>query len=273
MGESEAHIVVFDTETTGLKPVDQHRIIELTCQRGLEDGSPLQTWRIKPDVPISPGAQAIHGISAEDLADCPSFSDVADEIWGWLEPATVIVGYNVAFDIAFLESEFGRAGRDVDLATGRTIVDPFKLWQAMEPRSLVAAHGRFAPTGSHAFDRPHSAEEDVRATARVLTGMVKAFDLESESWNGLAGKCFPPHWIGPSRHIQWQSRVAVIGFGKHEGEPVFPLAKRNPGYISWMRDGDFPRHVRSVAHGALTMDSEDAFHTRLREFYPPPSDS
>lgn len=272
MADSDSHIVVFDTETTGLKPVDQHRIIELTCQQGLQDGDPIRTWRIKPGVPISPGAQAVHGISAEDLADCPSFADIADEVWEWLEPATILVGYNVGFDISFLESEFERAGRRVDLASGRTIVDPFKLWQAMEPRSLIAAHGRFAGDAGN-FDRPHSAEEDVRATARVLNGMVKAFELENESWSAVAQKCFPPHWIGPSRHIQWNGSVAIIGFGKHEGEPVFDLAKRNPGYISWMRDGDFPRHVRSVAHGALTTENEDAFHARLREFYPPPSDS
>src|SRR5437762_2568268 len=78
MGSEDRRIIVFDVETTGTdKRRDQ--VIELCVQLGLE-GGPSQTWRIKPDVSIHPGAQAVHGISAEDLEFCPRFGQVAAAI-------------------------------------------------------------------------------------------------------------------------------------------------------------------------------------------------
>jgi len=67
-------ILIFDTETTGTGK-DRDQIIELSIQQGLTDDSPQKTWRIKPNVPISPGAQRVHGITMEDLVDCPPFRD------------------------------------------------------------------------------------------------------------------------------------------------------------------------------------------------------
>jgi len=63
----ERPIIVFDVETTG---TDNRRdqVIELCVQFGVDPGSPSETWRIKPSVEISPGAQEVHGISMEDLA-------------------------------------------------------------------------------------------------------------------------------------------------------------------------------------------------------------
>src|SRR5689334_11652591 len=72
-------IIVFDCETTGID-FTRDQVIELCVQHGLDDSATSQTWRIKPDVPIAPAAQAVHGISMADLADCPSFAAYADEI-------------------------------------------------------------------------------------------------------------------------------------------------------------------------------------------------
>src|SRR5689334_16881030 len=105
-------VLIFDCETTGTdRATDQS--IELCIQRGLTDDAPTcerHTWRIKPAVPIHPGAQAVHGIKQEDLADCPAFAEVADEIAQAFASADVIVGYNVVFDIEMLQAEYARIG-------------------------------------------------------------------------------------------------------------------------------------------------------------------
>ena len=254
---SERRIVVFDVETTGTdKKTDQ--VIELCVQFGVAADASSRTWRVKPAVEISPGAQEVHGISAEDLANCPSFGDVADEIREIFEEAQVLVGYNLSFDIDMVQAEFARLKQPLIEFGKKHIVDPFRLWQMCEPRSLQDAHRRFV--GSE-FEAAHSASADVAATGRVLCGMVAAFGL-APSWAGVAEVCEPDRgrWVGPSRHIQWsdEGRV-VLAFGKHRDLPVAELASSDDlrGYAEWIADRDFPPHVGLVIRRALEADEAD----------------
>jgi DNA polymerase-3 subunit epsilon len=260
----DSRLLVFDVETTGTdKRRDQ--VIELCMQFGLEGAS--RTWRFRPSVPISPGAQAVHGISIEDLADCPTFAECAEEIAALFVEADVIVGYNLSFDIDMLQAEYERmrvsaaergslpvAQMDV---RGKIIVDPYRLWQQCEPRSLKHAHQRFVGAD---FEAAHSASADVAATGRVLAGMLKVFGLDNHDWRGVAGVCDPqrPSWVGPTRHLQWDGPSIVITFGKHAGAQVHELAKGEfRDYLRWVCDRDFPLHVREVCKQALDLPAEE----------------
>ena len=75
MSKDDHTLTVFDVETTGTRK-DQDQIIEPSAQQGLGTDTPRKTWRIKPSVPISPGAQRVHGISMDDLKDCEPCSIV-----------------------------------------------------------------------------------------------------------------------------------------------------------------------------------------------------
>jgi DNA polymerase-3 subunit epsilon len=175
-------VVVFDCETTGTDR-QQDQIIELCVQRGLEAQANVTTWRIKPAVPIHPGALAVHGITMAELEGCPPFHELADAITAVFADADVIVGYNIAFDIEMLQAEYGRIGRTPPDLAGKQIVDAFRLWQQFEPRSLQHAHQRFV--GSQ-FEAAHSASADVAATGRVLAGMLKHFKLDDQDWTSIA---------------------------------------------------------------------------------------
>ncbi len=84
-------------------------------QFGLGDDAPSRVWRFKPSVSISPGAQAVHGISMDDLSACPSFADHAAEVRALIDETAVLVGYNLAFDIDMLQA----ARHAGDLRAGR----------------------------------------------------------------------------------------------------------------------------------------------------------
>lgn len=252
-------IVVFDCETTGTdRAVDQ--IIELCIQRGL-DSNDTSTWRIKPAAPIHPGAQAVHGITTEDLAECPTFAELADAIEREFANADVIVGYNIAFDIEMLQAEYQRIGRAaLDLAN-KQIVDAFRLWQQCEPRSLQHAHQRFV---GNPFESAHSASADVAATARVLVGMLEHFKLAHQDWSQIASVCDPGRatWAGPTRHLRWDGDALVFNFGKHAGLPVHAIAAGpDRSFLSWVLDRpqgrDFPQHVCDVARAALDRTADD----------------
>ncbi len=253
---SGPRIVVFDCETTGTDRVND-QVIELCVQRGLDDDAPSQVWRIKPACAIHPGAQAVHGITIAELADCPTFADVADAIVAVFAEADVIVGYNLAFDIDMLQAEYGRIGRPpLDLA-GKQIVDAFRLWQQCEPRSLQHAHQRFV---GNAFEAAHTASADVAATGRVLAGMLRAFALEGRDWGDIANVCDPGRasWVGPSRHLRWEGDVIVLGFGKHGGAPVHELAAGpDRSFLRWVVDRDFPPHVGEVCRAALELPRDE----------------
>jgi DNA polymerase III subunit epsilon len=251
----DRRVIVFDVETTGTdKRRDQ--VIELCVQFGLEGGSSRNqmTWRIKPSIPISPGAQAVHGITMEDLEVCPPFGQVAPAIREVFDVAEVLVGYNLAFDIEMLQAEFARLGQPPLDLNGKQVIDPFRLWQQCEPRSLQDAHKRFV--GAR-FSEAHSATADVAATGRVLRGMLHHFQLPSD-WREIARVCEPEReaWVGSSRHLRWdENGRLVIGFGRHAGIPLAELARGSDAtYLMWIANKDFPIHVREICGRALQMD-------------------
>ena len=268
-GRPEPRIVIFDCETTGTDRVHD-QVIELCIQRGLQDDAPSQTWRIKPTAPIHPGAQAVHGITLADLEGCPAFAEVAPAITAVFAEAEVVVGYNIAFDIDMLQAEYTRIGQPLLDLSGKQIVDAFRLWQQCEPRSLQHAHQRFVGNG---FASAHSASADVAATGRVLSGMLRAFDLASHDWEAIACKCDPQYaarasWVGPSRHLRWESDVVVLGFGKHANAALHQLAAGpDRGFLRWVVDRDFPVHVSEVCRAALEL-AGDEFLAWARRRYP-----
>jgi DNA polymerase-3 subunit epsilon len=266
---SAARIIVFDVETTG---TDRRRdqILELCIQFGLAHRAPSRTWRIKPTIPIGPGAQAVHGISIEDLAGCPGFGFYADRVRYIFSRAQVLVGYNLAFDIGMLQAEYERLGLPLLDLADKKVIDPFRLWQQCEPRSLQDAHKRFV---GERFDAAHSASADVAATGRVLTGMIDGFGLSAD-WDQLADVCWPDRaqWIGPTRHVQWDNRgVPVIGFGRHDGTPLTALGGGpEQDYLRWIMAKDFPAHVRQICGKAMELAEADLMTWLTAEFGPPP---
>jgi DNA polymerase-3 subunit epsilon len=255
---SEPRIVIFDVETTGTdKQKDQ--IIELCMQFGLDEGAETRTWRMRPNVTMDPGAQAVHGISMEELADCPPFADAADELRALFAEADMLVGYNLRFDIDMLQAEYLRLRQPPVDFSSKLIVDPFRLWQQCEPRSLMDAHKRFA---GGEFDLAHSAAADVAATGRVLRGMVKSFGLDGD-WNSIADVCDPDRasYIEGSKHLRWNDdQQVMIGFGKHTGTLLSELASGpEANYLRWIINKDFPPHVLEACRQALDLDAPE-FH-------------
>ncbi len=260
---------MFDCETTGID-FTRDQVIELCVQHGLDDKAHSRTWRIKPSVPIAPAAQAVHGISMADLAECASFSDYADEISMVFANADVIVGYNLSFDIDMLQAEYTRINRPLLDLSGKKIVDAFRLWQQCEPRSLQHAHRRFV---GDAFAAAHTASADVAATGRVLVGMLKHFQLDGQDWSQVATVCDPGRasWVGPSRHLRWENEVIVLGFGKHAGAAVHELAAGpDRSFLSWVISKDFPPHVMEICKAALDRNAED-LHAWVRQRYGQPA--
>lgn len=266
MSAAPTKIVVLDVETTGKeKATDQ--IIEICLRFGLDTDAEFRVWRIKPDVPIHPEAAAVHGITMEALAECPSFVVASEEFLPLILGADVLVGYNVSFDLDMIAAEIARAGKPPMSFAGKLIVDPLRLWQHVEPRTLVAAYKKFC--GEELVDA-HQAAADVAATARVLTSMLSSFGMTDRPWSEIAAISDPfakrSNWLGPSNHIQYdESGAVVFGFGKYNGKLVFDADR---GFLRWILGKDFPPHVMKICTVAL--ERKESFHAWIETYYPRP---
>ena len=165
--------VLFDTETTGLDPLNGDRVIEVAA---LELINELPTGRhfhalIDPERDIPAEASRVHGMTSADLAGKPLFAAVAADLMAFFGDSKLIA-HNAPFDFGFLDMEFGRAGLP-PLARDR-MIDTLALAKTRfpgMPNSLDALCRRFAIDLS--ARTTHNALLDCRLLAEVyveLTG-------------------------------------------------------------------------------------------------------
>ena len=239
-------LLFFDIESTGLN-VASDRIVEISIVK-VSPGGPgqpndveVKTRRINPTIPITPGAQAVHGISDEDVKDCPTFKQVAKSLARWMEGCD-IAGYNsLKFDIPMLAEEFLRAGVDFDFRK-RKLVDVQNIFHKKEQRTLKAAYKFYCGQN---LDNAHSAEADTMATYEVLEAQLDRYanDEEDPLQNDVA---YLAKYSCQNRLVDYAGRIVldendepVFNFGKHKGRRVVDVLAKEPSYYSWMMDGDF----------------------------------
>lgn len=183
--KQELRTVVLDTETTGLEHSLGHRIIEIGCIEMLGRAATKNTFHhyIHPERDIDPGAQAVHGISLEDLVGKPKFSDIADDLIAFLSGANIVI-HNAPFDVGFLNAEFKRLGK-APVHEFAQITDSLPMARAQFPgkkNSLDALCERLDVDNSgRTF---HGALLDAQLLAEVYLGLTRGqeslgIDLES----------------------------------------------------------------------------------------------
>jgi DNA polymerase III subunit epsilon len=104
--------IVLDTETTGLDPLQGHRLVEIGCielVNRIPSGLTFHRY-LNPERDMPREAFAVHGLSEDFLNDKPLFAHVADEFITFLGDAP-LVAHNAMFDIGFLNAELERAGK------------------------------------------------------------------------------------------------------------------------------------------------------------------
>ena len=104
--------IVLDTETTGLDPLAGHRVVELGCVELENMVATGRTFHVyfNPEMAMPAGAQDIHGLSDEFLADKPRFAEKVEEFLAFVGDAQLVI-HNAQFDIGFLNAELERVGK------------------------------------------------------------------------------------------------------------------------------------------------------------------
>lgn len=242
-------LAVFDIESTGTSP-RADRIVELAVTKVMPDGSrQSQTWRINPEIPIPPEASAVHGIRDEDVADCPTFKQAAEDILRAFEGCD-LCGYNHSrFDIPMLIEEFSRVGLRFE-TDGRRIIDVQRIFHRREPRDLTAALAFYC--GEMHLDA-HGADADVAATLRVLEGQFDRYADLPTDMDALHEYCNPrdPSWVDNAGRLRWTQGDVVLNFSTKKGQKLQDLIRNDPGFIKWMLRADFPRDTKEIIENAV----------------------
>ena len=236
-------LVVFDLETTGIN-TQKDRIIEISMLKVFPNGDEeLRTYRVNPTIPIPKDSSAIHGIFDQDVADKPTFNQLAKEIEHFLELCD-FAGFNSnKFDFPLLVEEFYRAEIDFEI-DNRKFIDVQRIFHTMEPRNLSAAYKFYCDRN---LENAHSAEADTIATWNILKAQIERYDNLPKDVKGLhehSGQSRNVDLAG--RFVYDNNKVAVFNFGKHRGKPIEWVLEKEPSYYKWMMDGDFPLQTKRV---------------------------
>lgn len=239
----ERPIVFFDLETTGTN-ITRDRIVELSYIKVYPDGHEEEkSRRINPEMHIPEESTAIHHITDADVADAPTFRQIARSLLAIFDDCD-IAGYNSnKFDVPVLMEEFARAGLNFDI-TGRRFVDVQNIFHKMEQRTLIAAY-RFYCGGE--LENAHSAMADTRATYDVLKGQLDRYPgLENDVQYLAEFSKMGNNLDLAARIVKDANGVPVFNFGKHKGRPVKEVLRKEPSFYDWMMQGDFPKNTKDV---------------------------
>ena len=215
-------LVFFDLETTGID-ITKDRIVEISYVKVFPNGKEeSKTMRINPERPIPPESTAIHGITDDDVKDCPTFKAVAKTLAAQIEGCD-LAGYNSnRFDIPLLAEEFLRADVNIDL-NRRKFVDVQTIFHKMEQRTLSAAYKFYC---NKTLENAHTAAADTMATYEVLQAQL---DRYPELQNDIA---FLSDFSSYNNNVDFAGRL------------VEDVLKNEPGYYAWMMNSDFPLNTK-----------------------------
>ena len=251
-------ICFFDLEATGLNVI-RDRIVQIAIIKYFANGKEPEAFEllINPGIPISEEAMNVHGITPKDLANKPTFQQVAQKIYDFIGNAD-LGGYNSnRYDVPLLMEEFARVGIEFDVSKRRTI-DVQRIFYKMEPRTLKAAL-RFY-TGKELVNA-HNAIADVQATVDVFKGQLEYYK-ETDLIDGDGNVIEKPikndiqvlhdfttdlKTIDATQRLKYnQDGVVVFNFGKYIGQPVADVIAKDKPYYHWIQNKEFSTQVKQI---------------------------
>lgn len=172
--------MIFDTETTGLVinhlTKEQPEVIEFyAASMDLSTGAKKRElhYLIKPAKPlayIKDKKALVHGHTDETLKDCPSFSEIANELRDFIEDHKVAIAHNASFDKEMIDLEFEKIKRPIP--NWERVICTVEQTTHLEGRrlSLTDLHMLLF---NEKFQDAHKADIDAQALIRCCVELYK----------------------------------------------------------------------------------------------------
>jgi len=168
-------LIVLDTETTGIKPSEGHRVIEVGAVEILNREITSTEFHeyVQPNRKVGESVN-IHGITDKFLINKPQFNQISDDLLSFIEGATLVI-HNAPFDLGFLNNELKIFGIKETIENICTVIDTLaesrkKSEDQGQRHSLDALCRRFEIDDSSRTK--HGALIDARILAKVYLAMT-----------------------------------------------------------------------------------------------------
>lgn len=251
-------LVFFDIEATGLNVV-RDRIMQIAMVKFLANGQPEESMSvlINPGIPISIEAMQVHGILPKDVANKPTFQQVAQKIYDFIGDSD-LAGYNSnRFDVPILMEEFDRVGMEFKI-DNRRLIDVQRIFYKMEPRNLRAALRFYC---NKEMENAHDAMADVQATIDVFKGQLKKYagvdyidDDGNVTPNPVNNDMKALHrftndqkFLDATQKLKYNTDgVVVFNFGKYNNQDAAEVLVRDKQYYNWILNKEFSSQVKQI---------------------------
>ena len=166
-------LIVLDTETTGIKPSEGHRVIEVGAVQILDREITSTEFHqyVQPNRKVGESVN-IHGITDKFLINKPQFNQISDDLISFIDGSTLVI-HNAPFDLGFLNNELKIIGIKETIESICPIIDTLELSKQQRPgtmHNLDALCRRFGIDTS-ARTR-HGALLDAQILAQVYLAMT-----------------------------------------------------------------------------------------------------
>ncbi|MBC8513443.1 MAG: DNA polymerase III subunit epsilon [Candidatus Thioglobus sp.] len=212
---SMERLIVLDTETTGIRPEEGHRIIEIGAVQILNREITNTEFHkyVQPNRPVGDSVN-IHGITDKFLINKPQFDKVSNELLSFIKGATLII-HNAPFDLGFLNNELKINGIDKKIEDSCQIIDTLELSKEQRPgtmHNLDALCRRFGVDTS-ARTR-HGALLDAQILAQVYLAMTGGQSILFQESSSIESQISDPAII--KNNIANKDNIKVIYANKKE---------------------------------------------------------
>jgi len=174
----DVSFAVVDFETTGINP-ETDRVIQVAAIVINGEGEIVESFDtvVRPESPdeYTHGAEHVHGISVEQVAQGMPLREALEKLWT-ISEGNVFTAHNATFDINFLHAESQRVGLENKIDT---YVDTLALARRTDldrtrKHSLHALCEHYGITHENA----HEAKSDATATAELLIHLMREMDVQ-----------------------------------------------------------------------------------------------
>jgi DNA polymerase-3 subunit epsilon len=176
----KADFIVLDLEGTGAQHKEKEGIVELATVRvhSGQIGQSTFNTRLNPGIPIPPQITRIHGISNDDVKDCPALEEMLPTLMPMLD-AKILVAHNACVDWRVLNYR-------IPNLNPAAVLDTLKLSRALHPglpKHSLEAMLKYLELESRLHEllqsvslKHHSALFDATATALVFTTILRRIE-------------------------------------------------------------------------------------------------
>ncbi len=175
--------LILDTETTGLDPASDDRIVEIGCVEVINSVLTGQIFHVylDPERDMPEEAFRVHGLSRDFLAGKPKFADINPEFLAFVGDARLVI-HNAEFDMKFINAELKRCGSP-PLGMDR-VIDTLALARRKHPgasNSLDALCSRYKIDNTRRTKHGALLDAEILAEvyAELMGGRQKVFELAS----------------------------------------------------------------------------------------------